>query len=140
MKDYPEPNEGWLQCFRRKRQFSDLILLAWSEIEFHIDQIIAKEFGLVYTDEKAQILLEMNFQKKLEFLKKNKVITKEEYDTIKMFQEYRNKLFHGKKPFFFLLSDEEKEKIMDNAVEAAQLALDIGLGCHGKRPKESKAN
>ena len=126
MEENPEPNEGWLQYFRRKRKFSDCILLAWSEIEFHIDQEVAKEFGLVYYDKKAQILLEMNFQKKLVFLKENGAITKEEFDIIKKFQEYRNKLFHGKQ-HFFNLDDKEKDEIMDNAVKAAQLALDIGF-------------
>lgn len=129
MEDHPEPNEAWLQYFRRKRRFSDLILLAWSIVEFDIDQIVADQFGLFYTDKKAQILLELNFQKKLVFLKKNGLITKDEYNTFKKFQEYRNKLFHGEEqPFFFILSDEAKDEIMDNAVKAAQLALDIGLG------------
>ena len=137
MEDHPESNEAWLQYFRRKRRFSDLILLAWSEIEFHIDQIVAKQFGLFYEDKKAQILLELNFQKKLDFLKKNGVITKDEYDTFQKFQKYRNKLFHGKEqPFFILLSDEARDEIMDNAVEAAQLALAIGLGDSTSR-KES---
>ena len=129
MEDHPEPNEAWLQYFRRKRRFSDLILLAWSIIEFDIDQIVADQFGLFYTDKKAQILLELNFQKKLDFLKKNGVITKGEYNTFKEFKKYRNKLFHGdEQPFFFILSDEAKDEIMDNAVKAAQLALAIGLG------------
>ena len=133
MEDHPEPNEAWLQYFRRKRRFSDLILLAWSIIEFDIDQIVANQFGLFYTDKKAQILLELNFQKKLDFLKKNGVITKDEYDTFKNFQKNRNNLFHGghllgkEQPFFFTLSDEVKDEIMDNAVKAAQLALNIGF-------------
>jgi hypothetical protein len=129
IKDYPEPNESWLTYFRRKRRFSDLILLSWSEIEFNIDQIVAREFGLFYEDKKAQILLEMSFQKKLVFLKENKVITTDEYKIFKKFQEYRNRLFHGKEhPFFLILNDEAKDEIMDNAVKAAQLSLDIGLG------------
>lgn len=77
-KDHPNPKESWIGYFRRKRRFSDLILLAWSEIEFNIDQIVAREFGLFYRDKKARILLEMNFGKKLEFLKENGVITKDE--------------------------------------------------------------
>lgn len=129
IKDYPEPNEAWLQYFRRKMQFSDLILLSWKKIEINFDQIVAKKLGLFYEDKEAQKLLKKNFQWKLDFLKKNSVVTKEEYDIFKKFQEYRNKLFHGKEePFFFILNDEAKDKIMDNAVKAAQLSLAIGLG------------
>jgi hypothetical protein len=127
MEENPEPNEGWLQYFQRKRKFSDCILLAWSEIEFDIDQVVARQFGLFIEDKKAKILLEMNFQRKIVFLKENGVITREEFNIIKKFQEYRNELFHGKQPFFFNLSDKEKDEIMDNAVKAAQLALDIGF-------------
>jgi hypothetical protein len=140
MKDYPEPGEAWLQYLRRTRQFCCLILLAWSEVEFHIEQMTVREFGLFHDDfredGRAKILLEMPFGKKLDFLKKQGVVYKDEYDSIKKFQECRNKLFHGKEPFFVTLSEKKKDEIMDNAVEAAQLALDIGLGCHGKRPKE----
>ena len=99
--------------------------------------MIAKEFGLFYEDKKAKILLELSFEKKLQFLKKQGVIHSYEFETIKEFQERRNKLFHGKdQPFFVTLSDEEKDEFMDTAVEAAQLVLDIGFGLHGKRSKE----
>jgi hypothetical protein len=137
MKNRPEPNEAWLQYLRRTGKFCCLILLAWGEIEFHIDQIVAKEFGLYYDDKKARILLELPFGKKLEFLKKQGVICNEEYEVINKFQQKRNKLFHGREdPFFLTLGDKERNALMNNAVEAAQLALDIGLGCHGKKDKE----
>jgi hypothetical protein len=132
----PEPGEAWLQYLRRTRQFCCLVLLAWSEVEFHIDQIIAKEFGLYYDDKKAKIILELPFGKKLEFLKKQRVIYQEEYFILKAFQESRNKLFHGKGPLFVILSEMEKDALMDSAVEAAHIALDVGLGCHGKRSNE----
>jgi len=54
-------------------------------------------------------------------------ITNSERKTIKKFQEYRNELFHGVHPFFFNLSDKEKDEIMDNAVNAAELTRDIGF-------------
>jgi hypothetical protein len=47
MQTNPEPGEAWLQYFRRTRQFCCLILLAWGEVEFHINQIVAKEFGIM---------------------------------------------------------------------------------------------
>ncbi len=135
MENYPVSGEAWLQYFRRKRQFCCLILLAWSEVEFHINQIVVRESGLSYDDKKAEAVLGKRFEKKLDILKKKGVIFKDESDAIEKFQHYRNNLFHGKEPFFATLNDEEKDALMDNAIEAAQLALDIGLGCHGKRDK-----
>lgn len=138
MEDYPEPNEAWLQYLRRKRQFCCLILLAWSKVEFNIDQIVARRQGI--SEPKCrQRLVKKDFQTKLDFLKKKRVLFQDEYDTIKKFQEYRNKLFHGEEqPFFVVLNDKEKDEIMDNAVEAAQLTLYIGFGLHGKRPEIKK--
>ncbi len=99
--------------------------------------MIAREFGFYYDDEDAKQYLKWNFEKKLQFLKKQGVLYSDEFEIIKKFQECRNKLFHGKdQPPFVILSDVEKDEFMDNAVEAAQLALDIGFGLHGKRPKE----
>jgi SUMO ligase MMS21 Smc5/6 complex component len=122
--------------FRRKRQFCCLILLAWSEVEFHINQIVVRESGLAYDDKKAEAVVGKRFEKKLDILKKKGVIFKDESDAIEKFQHFRNNLFHGKEPSFVTLGDKEIDAIMDNAVEAAQLALDIGLGWHGKRDKE----
>ena len=126
MSDYkPEPKESWVSYFRRTRKFSDLMLMVWSLMEFNIDQIVTRQFGLFYEDKKARILLDMNFSKKLDFLKENKTITNNEFKILNDFKKYRNELFHGKKPHYFILSDAEKDKIMDNAVKVANLLQKI---------------
>lgn len=113
--------------FRRTRRFSDLILLAWSEVEFNIDQLVARQYGLfadfAHFDKKTRFLLDTSFQRKLEFLRDCQVINNEEVSVIKEFQEFRNRLFHGKEPFF-MLAIEDEDKIMDNAVAAARIALE----------------
>ncbi len=123
MSDHPLPNESWLEYFRRTGRFSDLILLAWSQIEFNIDQLLVRQFGLFVQDKKAKILLDLSFQRKIDFLRENEILTKDEYSVVKEFQEYRNRLFHGKEWFHFGLSKEEQDKIIDNAIRAAQLTL-----------------
>ncbi|MFA4934384.1 MAG: hypothetical protein WC568_00980 [Candidatus Methanoperedens sp.] len=127
--DYsPEPGEATLQYFKRTRQFCCVILVAWNETEYHIGQSYAKAHGLFHEDEEAQILLEKNsFKKQIDFLKKKSVITEDEYDTFDKFRKYRNKLYHGEEWAFFILNKIEMDKIMDESVEAAQLAQDIGL-------------
>lgn len=126
MSDHPRSNESWLEFFRRTRRFSDLILSAWSQIEFNIDQLVARQYDLLRylpNDKRIRFILDNSFQRKLELLKDRHVITNKEASVIKKFQEYRNRLFHGKESFFMLPSEEEDE-IMDNAIEAARITLE----------------
>lgn len=73
--NHPKPNEDWISFFRRKRQFADLILMAWSIMEFYVDQLVDEQLGLFYEDKEAKALLDnMSFAKKLNFLKDNAII------------------------------------------------------------------
>jgi len=125
LADHPAPNESWLEFFKRTGRFSDLILTAWSNIEFNIDQLVARQYGLfVDNDRKSKFLLDTSFHRKLEFLKDCQVFTGEEYAVIKDFQNYRNRLFHGKEWSYMVLSKDEEEAIMDNAMKAARITLE----------------
>ena len=124
-------NESWMEFFRRTKRFSDLILLAWGLVEFDTDQIFARQYGLYYTDEKAIAVLEqLAFNQKLSILRKLNVISKEDYGVIQQFQLYRNKLFHGDEEasFYFIMTDAEKEPIIENAVEAVKILQAVGFG------------
>jgi len=127
-KSEPKPGEAWLPYLRRERRFSDLMLEAWGHIEFNVDQIVAIEMGVPlvsYLQRVRKLLEKISFQVKLDFLKENGVITKDEYSIIKKFQEYRNKLFHGKRSFFLKLSEEKQDEIMDIAYKSAHLTTEI---------------
>lgn len=122
MSDYkPQANESWVEYFRRTRKFADLMLMVWSLVEDNVDQIFTSQFGLFFEDKKARILLDINFSKKLDFLKENGVITSDEFEILSNFKKYRNELFHGEHPHYFILSESEKDKIMDNAVRVSRL-------------------
>lgn len=122
VKDQPAPGESWMEYFRRKKRFADLILLAWSNIEFNVNQIVAGELGFFFRDEKAASLNKMlTFDQKLRFLRENAVISKKEYSVINSFQKYRNQLFHGKDWHYFIRNQDELDKLMDSAMEAAKV-------------------
>jgi hypothetical protein len=133
--DNPETNESWMEFFHRTNRFSDLVLLAWHLVEFDIDQLVARQFGLFYTDEKAVLILkELTFAKKLSILRKLKAINTEVYSVVKEFQQYRNRLFHGKEPFYFLMTDAEKESVVKNSIAAVEILQAIGFGTRYLKP------
>ena len=133
-------NESWIEFFERTKRFSDLILLAWGLVEFDTNQLVALRYRLCYTDEKAIAILEqLTFNQKLSILRKLNVISKEDYDVIQQFQHYRkNKLFHGDEEasFYFIMTDAEKEPIIENAVEAVKILQAVGFGSRYKQLKE----
>lgn len=119
IENHPKPNEDWITFFRRKRQFADLILMAWSTIEFYVDQLVAAQSGFDYDNNETRKSLEkMSFTKKLEFLNDNQRIKNDEFKILRDFKNYRNKIFHGKEPHYFNLPKLTQDEIMDNAVEA----------------------
>lgn len=128
-------NESWMEFFRRTKRFSDMILLAWGLVEFDTNQLVARQYGLYYVDEKAIAILEqLTFNQKLSILRKLNVISKEDCEVIQQFQHYRNKLFHGDEEasFYFIMTDAEKEPIIENAVDAVKILQAIGFGTRYK--------
>jgi hypothetical protein len=112
--------EDWVTYFRRKNQFADVMLTAWCFLEYNLDMLFANEFGLAIDDEKAKILLDMNFRRKLDFLK-DRVMNNEEYQAVKSFNELRNQLFHRDGWVYVHLSDAAKNDIMNAAVDSVKL-------------------
>ena len=125
-KEYPKAGETWMDFFQRKKRFADLILLAWGIMEFDVYQLLARELGLDRRDRKVQSLFDrLDFEDKIQFLKKNNVFTKEEFSTIKEFKKYRNKLFHGKDWAYFIRSEPELKQWINVATEACRVIRDI---------------
>lgn len=104
-------------------------------VEFDTNQLVARQYGLYYIDEKAIAILEqLTLNQKLSILRKLNVISKEDYEVIQQFQHYRNKLFHGDEgaSFYFIMTDAEKEPIIENAVDAVKILQAIGFGTRYK--------
>lgn len=141
-EDKPLPNEGMLQFLRRKERFYELILCAWDNIEFNIDQIVARQFEL-YDDnsEKSKFVLDTSFGRKLAFLKRIGEVTSQEFQKIRAFQKRRNDFFHSEGwGTAFVMSQDERKRVMDEAVEAAQTAFDVLLGAHNRHGQQIPNN
>ncbi|TAK16711.1 MAG: hypothetical protein EPO37_07895 [Nitrosarchaeum sp.] len=91
-------------------------MLGWSITEFDLNHLVTKQFKLFYDDKKAKILTDMSFNRKLEFLKEQKILNHSQYKRVKEFQEMRNKLYHGKHKFWFTRPLEEQQKMIQIAV------------------------
>lgn len=124
MNKQPKPGESWLTFFKKEGRFADAILIAWVTSEFWMNQLFCKQFGKYMDYPDAKILTDISFSRKLEYLKKNKVITLEEFKTIRKFVEFRNGLFHGKNPEYTVWSDSKKNKIIDDAIKATYILRD----------------
>jgi len=129
----PKSGESWMDFFYRKKKVAELILLAWSISEFDIDQLVSRQFNLSYTDEKSKFLTDMTFHHKLEFLKKQKALTKSQFDKVKKFKDMRNDLYHGKNHFWFVKSEKEQEEMMKIAMSAAKVFMHALLGIEPKK-------
>jgi len=124
-EEQPKPGESWLTFFKNKKNFADLILMAWSVSEFFMNQLFTKQFGLYFDYPEAKILVDLSFNRKLEYLTKFGVFSKKECKEIKKFLELRNKLFHGEHPEYVVWSDSKKVKIMGEAIEATHIIRDV---------------
>jgi len=126
--DNPLPHESYHQFLRRKRRFYQLVLEAWSTVEFNIDQLVTRQYRMNcdYADERILFLVRSTFERKLHLLKKLGVVNLEEFRMIHGFQERRNRFFHTLGAAeMHVLSEDEKEQVMDEAVKVAQLTFDI---------------
>ena len=78
-----------------------------------------------YADERILFLVRLTFERKLRLLKNMGVLNLEEF-RIHGFQERRNRFFHTVGAAeMHVLSEDEKERLMDEAVKVAQLTFDI---------------
>jgi hypothetical protein len=136
MSDYDDKlqTESWLAYFRRKNRFADVMLTAWSNIEYSVDMLFTNEFGLSLDDDKAKILLRMNFLTKLDFLKDYHLVTDTEYQAIRSFDRFRNQVFHRDGWVYVHLSATERDNAMDTAVEV------VGMLTNAIKRRGSRTN
>jgi len=117
-----------LEFLKRNQRVHELLLCAWGEIEFNVDQLVARQFGLHcdYYDKKVRFLLDSSLARKLDFLKDIGAIQNDELQAVHAFRKRRNELFHSQGwGALFMMSKNEKEQVMDEALRVAQLTLVI---------------
>jgi hypothetical protein len=126
--DKPQENEVMSHFLRRKKRLHELLLFAWGEVEFNIDQLVVGQYELPfdYNDKKVRFVLDKSFDRKLNFLRNFGVLSKDEFHTLHTFQEKRNDFFHSEGwTTLFTMAEEQKERIMDEAVVASELSTDL---------------
>ncbi len=105
------------------------MLLAWSQVEFNLNQLLARENALFHSDGAFQSLVRTpkfgTFGKRLRFLLERGVVSPIEYQQIRDFADYRNQLFHGDDWAFFVKEHAERTARMDQATGVAALTMEI---------------
>jgi len=115
-----------LPKLRKEGKFGDFMLVAWGMVEAFIEIGVLYQFGMPNDEVQQDYLSEKPFQKKLDFLRDEKVLDAESYRKIKQFQADRNQLFHPSETLLIRIArEEEQNKIMDNAEQAFDAGLDI---------------
>jgi hypothetical protein len=141
---------------RDEGRFGDVVIYAWATVETYINAMLLQQFDLFYLDTrmkgnprlslykeiyqnesnlkrafaKIDYLLEPDFEEKYTLLKAHELFTEDEKEAITAFQNKRNHLlFHGDlyTPNPVLLSESEKNTIMENAIAALSAAYEASL-------------
>ena len=118
-----ERDYDYLDDLYKQGKMAELVLVSWGAIETYVDILMSLEYGLSLSDERAELLSDFGYQKKLDFLKKRGKIDGDQYKVIHAFQQRRNDIFHktisGR---IFEEDSSEKKEIMDLARGAAKAA------------------
>ena len=122
-----------LRALRRlamQQELANVLLFAWSEVEYFVDTLVlwdflareVKIFRQNSDDARTPILTELPFWRKVSFLRKRDIITRKEVLTVQTFQKARNRMFHrrGKDVLNVMFIGEESSKIMSNSIATVQ--------------------
>ena len=134
--DWPPNGEAWVPFLKRTGRFTELIILAWQSVEDLVGQMTYQEFELLplgppVEDPRIEMLSEIPFWKKLEFLKIMGRFSNKDVAVIRKFSEERNKLFHGnvfRSPHPIAMPRAEKTRLMELASQASQITTNRGFG------------
>jgi hypothetical protein len=133
--DWPPEGEAWIPWLIKQGRFLDAMVIAWQDVEDKVDQMTVQEFELMTVpegeDPRVDIIHELNFQRKLDFLKAMSRLSTPDVTKIKEFSKARNKLFHGgvfTNPHPMTLPATEKERMMKLAGEASRIVTNRAFG------------
>ncbi len=137
MRVFPTPYANVVEKLQEEGRFFELFLVVWARVEESVDALFLHDYGLRYLDIKGglggtedkgapkeqanvKFLLEHNFEKKYDYLKKRGFFEDPEKEAIGNLQGERNRLFHGNLygSHILGLSEKEKARIAKIAVRA----------------------
>lgn len=132
-----------------EKRFSDLIIFCWTNIEINFTEAVAAEFGIHYSDERADFIGEkLEFETKKEFLsmrglwRNDVILLDHEREAIDQFQSFRNKIFHDIRATPFGYSPEVQKNLMLLAIEAKNASdkLRISIVAKNRPPYNQEAD
>lgn len=137
-------NEYWerrnrrdiLYELKKEGKFADFLFLAWGIIEHSLDEAIMRELQLTSHNPRwRKILDDYSFNEKLRIQKEEySFLTDTDVEAVKSFRTVRNDLFHGSGWFVPILSEPEKEKIMNTAVIAVDIMHNLSERVYNPEP------
>lgn len=104
-----------------KQKFAEDLLVSWGFIELKANENILKAYSLSSQDVRAEPLLNLNIDRKIQLFKKMKVLSRNDYKLIHELEIKRNSLFHTGGLFIPNMTDEEKKAIRT----MAECSIDI---------------
>ena len=104
---------------------ADLLLYDWALVEAVVDHLGANEFSVGRGDDRARLLNDIPFWRKLAFLKKRGIFDSAEYKTIRSFEELRNKMFHRMGASIADFDRRTKRKVVKICTDASEAAMDV---------------
>lgn len=114
-----------------QENFANIMLSGWIVLESYTNQLFLEEYGIEpflqegEDQQKREALIntleEVDFEKKCQLLKQNKVINLDQYKAIHNFQYERNRLFHASQKnevFKKLKMGKEQERLIETSRQA----------------------
>jgi hypothetical protein len=146
-EDWPPEGEAWIPWLIKKGRFLDAMVISWQDVEDKVDQMTVQEFELMTVpegeDPRVDMIHEVNFTRKLDFLKAMARLSAPDVTKIKEFGKARNRLFHGgvfSNPHPMTLPAAEKERMMKLAGEASRIVTNRAFGVWYQKETDDLTN
>ncbi|MDG6945955.1 MAG: hypothetical protein JRM91_04775 [Nitrososphaerota archaeon] len=146
-EDTPPAGDAWIPFLISKGRFLEVMVIAWQTVEDLVDQMTMQEFELVTVpegdDPRVDLVREVGFQKKLDFLKAMGRLSAPDVTKIKEFGRARNLLFHGgvfTNPHPMTIADSEEQRMMNLAGMASRIVTNRAFGVWTQRETDDLTN
>ena len=103
----------------------EVVLLAWSIVEMHSTNVLVRSYGLSTQNSESRGVIKLPVTEKLRRLREMGLLSKDDFNILQQFKEERNDLFHMGGLFFPNYSEEQKSRLTDMAIVAADVTHDM---------------
>ncbi len=121
----PRLHRDILEDLENEAKTLEVVLLAWSIIEMHSTNVLLRAYGLSTQNPKSRRVIKLPVTEKLRRLKEMGLLSDDDFNIIQEFKEERNSLFHMGGLFFPNYSEEQKSRLTDMAIVAADVTHDM---------------